>query len=171
MPFYYPGGIKPGARALGVDTTPTILNASLNTKVTVSPVPELAEARRHDLNVNDMLGVALEPREDDTVSATPTVTEKVALKRAPPPPGGARRGHAHRRSGAISSGDVWSVLSQSAPNLPLTCTGGKGGQSTESLPQPISSAGSSPLLSWSAPVSPGFNGKHISVIARVLDRL
>lgn len=32
-----------------------------------------------------------------------------------PPPGHPRRGHAHRRSGAISSSDVWSVLTQVTP--------------------------------------------------------
>lgn len=81
----------------------------------------------------------------------------------PLPPSGVRRGHAHRRSGAISSGDVWSLLSQSAPSLPLACTGGAGNQSgaVDASAQPKGSAGSSPLLSKSAPVSPGFTGMII----------
>ncbi|CUS10340.1 unnamed protein product [Tuber aestivum] len=155
---HYAGGIRPGARILGVGVTPTIVNASLSTKV--GPVPE---GKGHHRGLSDLLGgpITLEPKKEDIA---PAIAEKVAPKRAPPPPGATRRGHAHRRSGAISSGDVWSLLSQSAPNLALACTGESGGHGTTSgnaeasSPKPIASAGNSPLLSWSAPVSPGFNG-------------
>ncbi|KAG0635895.1 hypothetical protein HOY80DRAFT_1055915 [Tuber brumale] len=157
---HYAGGIKPGARVLGVGITPTVLNASLSTNVKVGPVPE---GKAHHRGLGDLLGgpITLEPKKEDIVSC---IAEKVAPKRAPPPPGATRRGHAHRRSGAISSGDVWSLLSQSAPNLALACTGESGDHGTTSEkteaspPKPIASAGSSPVLSWSAPVSPGFNG-------------
>lgn len=155
--YHYPGGIKLSARAPGVGTTPAVLNVSLNSKTTVASLSEPMKVHRRELS--DSLGdhTTLEPRREDVVP--PVVAEKATSTRsAPPPPGGARRGHAHRRSGAISSGDVWGLLSQSAPNLPLACTGGNGGQVTDASPQPISSAGSSPVLSWSAPVSPGFNG-------------
>ena len=157
---HHAGGVKSGARVLGAGITPTILNASLSTKAKVGPVPE---GKAHHRGLSDLLGgpIVLEPKKEDI---SPAIAENVGPKRAPPPPGATRRGHAHRRSGAISSGDVWSLLSQSAPNLALACTGESGGQGTASgkveasLPKPIASAGSSPLLSWSAPVSPGFNG-------------
>lgn len=79
----------------------------------------------------------------------------------PGPPSG-RRGHAHRRSGAISSSDVWQLLSQSqsTPSLPLA----------QPSPSPKSStsdglkASPLPTVSVSAPVSPGGNGEHLQVI-------
>ena len=156
---HYAGGVKSGARILGAGITPTIVNASLSTNAKVGPVPE---GKTNPRGLSDLLGgpITLEPKKEDI---SPAIAENVAPKRAPPPPGATRRGHAHRRSGAISSGDVWSLLSQSAPNLALGCTGESGGQGTasgkvEASPKPIASEGSSPLLSWSAPVSPGFNG-------------
>lgn len=95
-------------------------------------------------------------KKEDHIQVPGTLTER-ARPFVPLPPSGVRRGHAHRRSGAISSGDVWSLLSQSAPNLPLGCTGGAGNQSgVDASAQPKGNAGSSPLLSKSAPVSPGF---------------
>jgi hypothetical protein len=109
----------------------------------------------HNRVASELLHVPmLEPNPTENESA-PT------QKKAPPPPGvNPRRGHAHRRSGAISSSDVWSLMNQSAPSLPApSSTGGspKDGSSGDAASKDATgvSPGVSPLFSWSAPVSPG----------------
>ena len=93
----------------------------------------------------------------------PTEEESPVKKAAGPPPGYQRRGHAHRRSGAISSSDVWNLLSQSTPSLPL-----QNSVPTPKADQPpatpevkleasvtsVSRPHNVPKQSWSAPVSP-----------------
>lgn len=153
---YYPGGIRPGGRTIAGGTTPTIVNAS------VSGAAGLREG--HQRTGSEMIGgppLLMLKKEDHVLGTT---TER-ARPIVPLPPSGVRRGHAHRRSGAISSGDVWSLMSQSAPSLPLACTAGPGNQGASNGTldvQPKGSVGSSPVLSRSAPVSPGFTGRSHS---------
>lgn len=128
--------------------SPTILNAS----VTLGPVPgkeNVNKSRRSEL-----LGVPnLELQKEQAPLPSP--------QKAPLPPGVnayQRRGHAHRRSGAISSGDVWAVMNSSAPQLSTPDYTNRA-PSPPTVPsvaveKPVT-PGSSPVLSWSAPVSPG----------------
>ncbi|KAH0611196.1 uncharacterized protein H6S33_011623 [Morchella sextelata] len=146
------GGLRPGHRTIASGTVPTIVNAS------ISPAGGSREGG-HQRAGSEMIGgpPLMATRKEDLIQVPGTLTER-ARPFVPLPPSGVRRGHAHRRSGAISSGDVWSLLSQSAPSLPLACTGGAGNQggAVDASAQPKGNAGSSPLLSKSAPVSPGF---------------
>lgn len=142
----YHGGIRAGSRTIANGATPTIVNASV--------------ARgSHQRSGSEMIGgppFVAAKKEDAPVS----IIERVVVRPiVPTPPSGVRRGHAHRRSGAISSGDVWSLLSQSAPSLPLACVGSQG--VVDAGLQPKGSAGTSPVLSLSAPVSPGFVGRFL----------
>lgn len=147
MTPYYPGGVRAGSRTIASGVTPTIVNASV--------------AREgHQRAGSEMIGglplVAM--KKDD--GAPVSTTERIVVRPIVPlTPSGMRRGHAHRRSGAISSGDVWSLLSQSAPSLPL----GNQGVVDASV-QPKGSAGTSPVLSKSAPVSPGFTGRLLFLL-------
>lgn len=143
-PPYYPGGIRAGSRTIVNGATPTIVNASV--------------ARgTHQRTGSEMIGgppLVVTKEEDTPVMMVERVLVRPVV---PTPPSGVRRGHAHRRSGAISSGDVWSVLSQSAP---LACVGNQ--VTVDASLQPKGSAGTSPVLSKSAPVSPGFTGRLLA---------
>lgn len=143
---YYPGGIRAGSRTIANGAIPTIVNASI-------------ARESHQRTGSEMVGgppLVAAKKEDVPV----TMVERVVVRPiVPTPPSGVRRGHAHRRSGAISSGDVWSLLSQSAPLV------GVGNQVTvDASLQPKGSAGTSPVLSKSAPVSPGFTCKLLFLL-------
>ncbi|KAF8417838.1 hypothetical protein EV426DRAFT_706575 [Tirmania nivea] len=150
---YYPNRQRPVSMlALPTQTLPS---------VTLAPAPA---GRTHKKNTGDLPGTD-NPKSPAAVSKDiPNEEESQGQKAAGPPPGYQRRGHAHRRSGAISSSDVWNLLSQSAPSLPL-----QNGASTLKADQApaapevkleaagIASASRShhvPKQSWSAPVSP-----------------
>lgn len=129
---YYPGSASTTVRTIGDNISP------LNPPIRLDPVPRKAGSHSRDTK-----------EEDD---------RPVIQKRAPPPPGvNPRKGHAHRRSGAVSSSDVWSLMNQSAPTLSLPPkasspeSADEPGEMASSEPSPESS----PKLSWSAPVSPG----------------
>ena len=120
------------SRTLGDNVQPTILNASV---------------RSHTRDVSELLQV---PMLDSQIENRDPVAPVVS-KRAPPPPGvNIRRGHAHRRSGAISSSDVWSLMKESAPPPPIPTIPTMAPEDSARL-----SPKASPRLSWNAPVSPG----------------
>lgn len=117
--------------------------------VTLSPAPV---GRVHRREASEFLS-------PDTAAPVVIKTETDTAdtpKPKPGPPAGFRgRGHAHRRSGAISSSDVWGLISQSSSSpaglvvpAPNSAPLGGGGS-------PDVSAGNSPVKSWSAPVTPG----------------
>ncbi|KAF8545258.1 hypothetical protein BDD12DRAFT_871548 [Trichophaea hybrida] len=138
-------GTRPIGRVVGDGVLPTILNAT----VRLGPVPDRSSS--HNREASELLQVPmLEPQRDE---AGPTSIQK----RAPPPPGvNLRRGHAHRRSGAISSSDVWSLMNQKQ-NIPPILTNGnitKAGESVNNDPSRLSLR-PGPILSSSAPNSPG----------------
>ncbi|KAL7270867.1 hypothetical protein RUND412_006412 [Rhizina undulata] len=162
---FYSGALRPGARTVGNATVPTVLSAS------VAPtVPTPGKGTLHARRSSEFPGT-LEPKQEN---GYPVSSPQKAASPAGSPAGAnaySRRGHAHRRSGAISSGDVWSLLNQSAPALPLPSNGGNtdgkdatpSGRLSPGLALPMStSAGSSPDLSWSAPVTPGAAGPSSS---------
>lgn len=159
-PTYYSGGIRAGSRTITSGAAPTIVNASVAS----------GSREGHQRSGSEMIGgpplVALK-KED---GAPVTMTERVLARPiVPTPPSGVRRGHAHRRSGAISSGDVWSLMSQSAPSLPLACAGNQSASNgvADAAAQPKGSAGASPVLSKSAPVSPGFVGRWYFLYVKI----
>lgn len=86
-------------RSIVDGAAPTMLNASVR-------------LGQHSREASDLLQVpALDPKAE----------ESEPVKKAAPPPPGAKRGHQHRRSKAISSSDVWTVIKESkdaAPPLP-----------------------------------------------------
>jgi len=146
---YYPNRQRPVSMlALPTPTLPP---------VTLAPAPA---GRAHKKGITDLPG-ANNPIVPAGVSKDVSSEEESPVKKTVgPPPGYQRRGHAHRRSGAISSSDVWNLLSQSAPSLPL-----QNGVHTPKADQPPTtpearpeaSAPKShhlPKQSWSAPVSP-----------------
>lgn len=144
---YYTGGRSAG-RTVGDGVSPTVLNAS----VRLGPVPK--KASFHSREASELLKVPpmLDPKPEEK---DPILSP--AKKVVPPPPSGVnpRRGHAHRRSGAISSSDVWSLVNQSAPALPISGDASKNSTGEGVASTPSVSPGPSPRLSWSAPVSPG----------------
>ncbi|KAF8429337.1 hypothetical protein BGX38DRAFT_1278261 [Terfezia claveryi] len=147
---YYPNRQRPVSMlALPTQTLPSVTLAS-------APAGRTNKRNTSELPDNPIISAA--------VSKDPPCEEELQVKNATgPPPGYQRRGHAHRRSGAISSSDVWNLLSQSAPSLPL-----QNGVPTPKADQPpaapevkleagIASAPRShhaQKQSWSAPVSP-----------------
>lgn len=159
-PYYAPGQTR--TRVVGEGVAPTVLNAS----VRLGPVP--TKANLHNRNASELLKVPmLEPgTEDSKPSLSPP------KKVVPPPPSGVRprRGHAHRRSGAISSSDVWSLMNQSAPALPLPPA--PAAEIKPPVPEVADpdksrlSPGHSPRLSRSAPVSPGIAPGKMSLGGR-----
>lgn len=143
---YHPNATRVGSRTITNGVAPKIVNASI-------------ARESHQRTGSEMIGgppLVVVKKEDSPVA---TIEKVVVRPIVPTPPSGVRRGHAHRRSGAISSGDVWSLLSQSAPSLPLGCVGNQG--IVDAGLQPKGSAGTSPVLSKSAPVSPGFTGRFL----------
>lgn len=161
---YYSSGIRTGSRTIASGTTPTIVNASVAS----------SSREGHQRVRSEMVGgpPLVTPKKEDGASVT--ATERVLARPiVPTPPSGVRRGHAHRRSGAISSGDVWSLMSQSAPSLPLACAGNQSASNGAAgvAAQPKGGAGTSPVLSKSAPVSPGFTGMLPFFDVRVLSGL
>ncbi|KAI5793183.1 hypothetical protein EDC01DRAFT_89237 [Geopyxis carbonaria] len=144
---YYTGARSTG-RTIGDGVSPTVLNAS----VRLGPVP--TKASFHSREASELLKVPpmLDPKPDEK---DPVLSP--ANKVVPPPPNGvnSRRGHAHRRSGAISSSDVWSLMNQSAPALPVSGDASKNSTGEGAGSPARISPGPSPRLSWSAPVSPG----------------
>jgi hypothetical protein len=105
---------SPGTRSIGRTVGDGVLPTILNATIRLGPVPDRGSS--HNKEVSELLQVPiLEPQRDEV---GPTSTQK----RAPPPPGvNLRRGHAHRRSGAISSSDVWSLMNQKQNVPPIPC--------------------------------------------------
>jgi hypothetical protein len=123
----YITSVRPRGRTIGDGVAPTVLNAS----VRLSASSELLQVPM------------LEPRTNEKDSIP-------IQKRAPPPPGvNLRKGHAHRRSGAISSSDVWSLMSQPAPPVPAM----PGRLSAAAANEDIS-PGASPRMTSTTPGSP-----------------
>ena len=150
-PWTHPSatGRSSSSRVVGEGVAPTVLNASV--RLGSDPT----KTSMHTRVASELLKVPnLEPTTEDQ---RPTLSPP--KKVVPPPPSGARprRGHAHRRSGAISSSDVWSLMNQSAPALPSPPGADKklAPPDTSESDKNRLSPGGSPMLSWSAPVSPG----------------
>ncbi|KAF8467206.1 hypothetical protein BDZ91DRAFT_135738 [Kalaharituber pfeilii] len=141
---YYPNRQRPQSM-LALPTPPL-------PSVTLAPAPA---GRAHKKDNSDVDGVE-KGFSDSTPKEGSSEGEAVTVPKPGPPSGYQRRGHAHRRSGAISSSDVWSLLSQSAPSLPIPAVA--------TSPSPDSAAtkpaelkpdsSNAPSHSWSAPVSP-----------------
>lgn len=139
----YYSGTRASARTVVDGVLPTVLNATVH------------RGSSHTREASELLQVpTLEPQMDN-LDVAPT------QKRAPPPPGvNMRRGHAHRRSGAISSSDVWSLMKESPPPPPIPThilqapAAAAAAEITTSEPAHPSPK-TSPRLSWSAPDSPG----------------
>jgi len=138
--------LRPAGRIIGDGMVPTILSATV---------------RSHNREASELLQVpVLEPRLGETTIGPPLIQ-----KRAPPPPGvNLRKGHAHRRSGAISSSDVWSLMNQTAPPLPappatIAITDHANTESSRL------SSGASANLNRSAPASPSISAGKSSVAA------
>ncbi|KAA8907572.1 hypothetical protein FN846DRAFT_695474 [Sphaerosporella brunnea] len=133
--------LRPRGRTIGDGVAPTVLNAS----VRMSYGPDRSSSS------SDLLQVPmLEPKmiEKDSIPIQ---------KRAPPPPGvNLRKGHAHRRSGAISSSDVWSLMSQPAPPLPTSVkvSSASNGDQADGV-----SPGASPRVTWT-PGSPQLTAEN-----------
>ncbi|TGZ81555.1 hypothetical protein EX30DRAFT_348397 [Ascodesmis nigricans] len=135
-----PPPARPRGRTFIDGTAPTVLNASVRLGSSTT------RTNQHSREASELLQAPnLDPMTSEQLPLSP------ANKVVPPPPGGARprRGHAHRRSGAISSHDVWSLMKESPPPLP--------NQSKTEMAPPASGVkpGHSPRMSVSVPLSPG----------------
>jgi hypothetical protein len=148
----YTTSARPRGRTIGDGVTPTVLSAS----VRLSAGPDRSSS--HTREASELLQVPmLEPKMNERDSIP-------IQKRAPPPPGvNLRKGHAHRRSGAISSSDVWSLMNQTAPPLPVPCAGKAASASSGDHGSGVS-PGTSPGMTWTAPGSPQVTaGKSLEI--------